>query len=192
MVIFRKAVGELISRSHELKAGRYLSVKAKPSGLDPAIARLVRDLAAAGQGQADVARRHQRAHLLEPVAIARAHDEGRKALATVPLPASVLIGVSAFPYQIRPLRARARQSASCAPGADISTQTEVEGYACVTACPPRLADLLAYPVRVCKVCGILAQPSAVHWRKLLTAAAYLVVDIFAISSARIGTPILHA
>jgi hypothetical protein len=56
MVIFRKAVGELISRSHELKAGRYLSLKAKPSGLDPAIERLVRDLAAAGQDQADVYR----------------------------------------------------------------------------------------------------------------------------------------
>jgi hypothetical protein len=56
MVIFRKAVGELISRSHELKAGRYLSLKAKQSGLDPAIARLVRGLAAAGQGQADVDR----------------------------------------------------------------------------------------------------------------------------------------
>ena len=56
MLIFRKAVGALISRSHELKAGRYLSLKAKPSGLDSAIERLVRDLAAAGQDQVDVDR----------------------------------------------------------------------------------------------------------------------------------------
>jgi hypothetical protein len=56
MFIFREAIREIISRSHELKAGRYFSLKAKPSRADPAIAQLVRELSTAGQEQSDVDR----------------------------------------------------------------------------------------------------------------------------------------
>jgi hypothetical protein len=56
MLIFREAIREIISRSHELKAGRYFSLKAKPSRPDQAIAQIVRELSAAGQVQSDVDR----------------------------------------------------------------------------------------------------------------------------------------
>ena len=56
MLIFREAIRDIVGRSHELKAGRYVSLKAKPSRPDPAIAQLVRELSAAGQEQSDVDR----------------------------------------------------------------------------------------------------------------------------------------
>lgn len=59
MVIFREPIGELISRSHEWKAGSFFSLKAKQSAIDPKVMAAIRDMqksAAAGAEEADLQR----------------------------------------------------------------------------------------------------------------------------------------